>query len=352
MTKNMIFRLIAVLGFASALAPAAASALCIQNFNAYGPIYAGDTRERTALFTDALTRPGQGCGIVHFQEIWNKSQIDQVEDAMKAQYAVMDPDRAQRIGLMSLVQGQVLQQETHVFKVNNLGGVLDSVREMAGVSKAFHAARVELNEGSSQPLWMVNTHLHPSSARVRTLQLLEIIRWRLQHPDFPMVLSGDFNMTVDSLERRFIMNAIGALDSVETANHGEYPKGFCTYCELNPRSWMKGNYVFDYVLISNGAGQRGFEPVAALVNLKGTPDFSLSDHFGLRIELEEGTLLPVDETLLERRRQGLMETLTEVVEDWKQDGSKYQAQIRELRGYHVSLQSKSGAFWNYFRALR
>ena len=352
MTKNVLFRLLTVIGFGSALLPAAAGAFCIQNFNAYGPLYAGDTRERTELFTEALTRPGQGCGIVHFQEVWNKSHIDQVADAMESQYTIMDPDRRQRIGLMSLVQGRVLQQETYVYKVNNLGGVLDSVREMAGVSKAFHAARVELEEGSSQPLWMVNTHLHPSSARVRTLQLLEIVRWRLQNPDFPMVLSGDFNMTVDSLERRFVMTALGALDSVETASGGEYPKGFCTYCEANPRSWMSGNYVFDYVLIANGAGDRGFEPVGAMVNLKGTPGFSLSDHYGLRVELEERTTLPVDERNLEERRQDLMQTFTEIVEDWKKDGSKYQAQIRELRSYHVSLQSKSGPFWSYFRRLR
>lgn len=352
MTKNIVFRLLAALGFSCALTPAFAGAFCIQNFNAYGPIYAGDTRERTELFTDALTQPGQGCGLVHFQEIWNKSQIDQVEDAMKSKYTIMDPDRDSRIGLMSLVQGRVLQQETHVFKVNNQGGMLDSVREMAGVSKAFHAARVELSEGSSQPLWMVNTHLHPSSARVRTLQLLEIIRWRVANPDFPMVLSGDFNMTVDSLERRFIMGALGALDSVETWNQGEYPKGFCTYCEVNPRSWMKGNYVFDYVLIANGGGERGLEPVGAMVNLKGSPGFSLSDHYGLRVELEEGNLQPVDESLLEKRRQDLTQTLSDVVTDLKQDGQKYQAQINELRGYNVSLQSKSGVFWNYFRRLR
>lgn len=349
--KNWFFSSLMSVALGMAFSPSTAQALCLQNFNAYGPLYAGDLVGRTHAWTAELRDSDGSCDLVQLQEVWTPKHIDMVAEALGASYQVLAPNRERRVGVMALTRGEVLSQELVVFKVNNLGGVLDSVRDMAGVEKGFQITKLRA-PSLSFPILALNLHLHPTSARVRSLQLLEVLRWRLKNQNDVLVLSGDFNMGVDSLERSLILAALGAKDAVAEVHGGSYPRGFCTYCEENHRAWMRGHHVLDYVLISNGPSELGLEAVAAEINLKGHRTYTYSDHYGLRVELRPVQTREADQTELEERRRTLSALFGRVVEDLKKDGRKYAAQISELRAYQVGLESRSGAFWDYFRRLR
>ncbi|HWU42355.1 MAG TPA: hypothetical protein VN132_02920, partial [Bdellovibrio sp.] len=77
---------------------------CMQSFNAYGPAYARDIHERTQWIAAELqARPR--CDVIQLQEVWNNDQIDQVEEPLKPFYEISDPNRKERIGVMSLFAG-------------------------------------------------------------------------------------------------------------------------------------------------------------------------------------------------------------------------------------------------------
>lgn len=176
---------------------------CLQNFNAYGPIYASGIAERTSRMNSEL----QGipkCEVVHLQEVWNAPQIRQIEQDLKHQYSISAPNKDQRIGLMSLFMGDVVATDTRSFQVNNEGGVMDGIRDALNVKKAFHVVRAEFF-GIDEQFYFVNTHLHPSSEVVRVTQLLDLLDWRLRHQDAKLLLSGDFNADVNSLERELVI---------------------------------------------------------------------------------------------------------------------------------------------------
>lgn len=253
---------------------------CMQNFNAYGPIYAKDISERTSRMNSELQAMPK-CDVVHLQEVWNESQILQVENDLRRHYSFSSPNKDTRIGLMSLTKGDIVSTETHHFNVNNDGGVLDTARSLADVKKAFHIMRNQFF-GIDEDLLFLNMHLHPSSQAVRVTQIIDILKWRLGNQDAKWIMTGDLNADPTSLEHRFVKYVLGMRDSLEEELKG-YPRGVCTYCARNPRGWMLSDHVFDYIFYSNvGESRTQFKILNSFVNMRGTPLRPLSDHFGLR----------------------------------------------------------------------
>lgn len=322
---------------------------CMQNFNAYGPIYALNMEERTQWMVAELYGKPR-CEIVHLQEVWNQDQIDIVEDGLKSLYNISAPNRQEKIGVMSLLMADIKNTETYDFNVNSDGNLLDVGREIFNVKKAFHIVKASLF-GIDEEFYFMNTHLHPTSSAVRLTQILDLLDWRLAHTDLKLLLSGDFNGDENSLERSVIMSLLGVRDSLVETLGGSYPKGVCTYCAENPLGWLSGDHVLDYIFFSNvGGGATHLKALDGKINLRGTPDEPLSDHYGLRIDfvLDAAKTATASEVIEQRRAFALkllarMEKVLAEEED--EDFTYYQKKARKLR---AQLERREGAFNEYF----
>lgn len=326
---------------------------CVQNFNAYGPLYASAIQERSeriAGFLQALPK----CEVVHLQEVWNDSQINIFESNLKRHYNISAPNRQAKIGLMSLYMGAIKGTETHDFKVNNEGGVLDAIRTALNVKKAFHVARAKFH-GIDEDFYFANTHLHPTSSAVRITQILDLLRWRLKNQNAKFLLSGDFNADVGSLERQLVMLTLGVRDSMADYFGGSYPHGYCTYCAGNPLGWMLTSRTFDYVFYSNvGGPQTTLRVVAGEVNMRGTPRKPWSDHFGVRIgfSIEPGEV-DMDSRAMELRRDRATQVLEKAGDLLKkQGGEEFRPYVSLLQEMMRQLTTRQGAFNAYFESYR
>ena len=174
------------------------SAECLVTFNTYGPIYASNVRGRSLRIIEDVKK-GFNCEVLHFQEAWNPNQIDIFENGLKNQFKIYSPNRQDRIGLMSFSKNAWADEKTFSFRANYDVDILDDIRRIVNSKKAFSVLSNALPETLT-----VNTHLHPSSERVRILQMIDLLNWRVQNSSLQMILTGDFNMDPYSFEYRFL----------------------------------------------------------------------------------------------------------------------------------------------------
>lgn len=358
--KNSILSILAVL-VVSVQAPAEQyweadprpPRFCLQNFNAYGPIYASNVEERSERIA-GFFQASPTCEAVHLQEVWNDSQINIFEKYLQRQYNISSPNRKAKIGLMSFFMGDIKGTETHDFRVNNEGGVLDTIRTALNVKKSFHIVRTHFY-GVDEDFYFVNTHLHPTSPAVRITQILDLVQWRLQRQEAKLLLSGDFNADVGSLERKLVMLSLGVRDSMEDYLGGSYHPGYCTYCTGNPLGWMLSDHTFDYIFFSNiGGADTTLQVNEGQVNMRGTPRRPWSDHFGVRVDF---SVVPGKEPLrgkaLEVRRGRALEVLETVrglLKSQKRPEFKPYAEL--VQEMTRQLTEGSGAFNSYFESFR
>lgn len=356
--KNLLKYIVGLLLFTGASAQAESEmvalppSFCVQNFNAYGPIYALNLKARTEILSrELLTR--DSCDVIHLQEVWNESHIDQLEDLLKRRYLMSMPNRESRIGLMSLFQFELGEQETHNFVVNDEGGFLDTIRSVFKVKKAFHVVKADPRLLDEQ-MYFVNTHLHPTSQAIRVTQLVDILEWRLQHQDLKMILSGDLNANPQDLERGLALVLLGTRDGLYESV-GDYPKGLCTYCVVNPTGWKMSDQVFDYILYSNiGEAQSSLFVQSAAINLKGTPRKPLSDHYGVKIEFGyKKNLIPQTRDSQNMRRETAVLYISQALRVLeKEKKAEFKPYQEKLTQYRDQLFSGEGTFSNYFEKFR
>lgn len=325
---------------------------CLQNFNAYGPAYASNIEERTERITGFL----QGipkCDVVHLQEVWSEDHIAQVEKNLKHQYSISSPNKDARIGVMSLFMGEIKGRQTVDFTINNEGGVLDTVRSALNVKKAYHIVRSNFY-GIDEDFFFMNTHLHPTSQAVRITQVLDILQWRLKHQQLKLLLSGDFNADIDSVERKFLMMTMGAHDSMDEFLGG-YPASYCTYCAKNPLGWMLTDHTFDYIFFSNvGESNTSLKAVEGEVNMRGSPRKPWSDHFGVRVQFSvEPEKTSLTSEVLESRRTQAIEVLAVADYILKQEsGPEFKPYVTLIQQLSNQLKNRKGDFNSYFESYR
>lgn len=329
----------------------AAESFCVQHFNAYGPVYSSQVKSRTTKLTSELLSEAHPCDVVQLIEVWKKNQAAQITLALSQQYEVSAPNLKSRNGLMSLVRGEIVESDTINFPINRAPGAIEKIRNMVKVKKAFHVIKALL-PGQTEPIYFVNTHLHPTSQAIRIAQVVDLFQWRMQHQNLKMILSGDFNANKKSLERSLIISLLAAQDSLEEAVGG-YSEGTCTYCEENPRSWLKGNQVLDYIFYSNvSAFPSNLVVKSGSINLKGRGKQTLSDHYGVRVYFSiEQPLGPrktdevSDELFLQKLLDsvGILTTVDEVV---------FKHYIEIITQVHSQVQQRRGHYWDYHTQLR
>lgn len=349
LTASILFSVVSAKAEMSWVADPGPPRFCMQNFNAYGPVYALNMEERTqSMVADLYDRPR--CDIIHLQEVWNKPQIDIVEATLKSIYQISAPNRLEKIGVMSLLMADIKKTETHDFKVNSDGNLLDLGREAFNVKKAFHIVRASL-DGLGEELYFMNTHLHPTSPAVRLTQILDLLDWRLENSDLKLLLSGDFNGDEVSLERAVIMSFLGVHDSLVETLGGVYPKGTCTYCDVNPLGWISGNHVLDYIFFSNvSTADTHLKVLDGEINLRGTPRKPLSDHYGLRIQFAvEPKKTVVDSSLINKRRAYAIQLLKRTEQILSAESkAEFKAYSQKAQNLRTQLESHQGLFNTYF----
>lgn len=315
-----------------------ASAHCLQSFNGYGPVYAPSVLLRTQTFMKQIVK--DGCEVIHLQEVWNKSQINKIEEVIDLSYLAYAPNKMKRNGLMSFSHWNVLKTEYHSFDMNKDGGFLDKSRSFFGVEKGFAVQWIMTPAGE---MAFVNLHLHPTSPTVRIAQILQLIVWRMKVAKYPIVLTGDFNMTPDSLEHFLVGTGLRVKDAMQELR-GKYTKDICTYCASNRLGWLPDDRVLDYFFYTENSP---IKITNVEINLKGTPEQPLSDHFGLKVSFDF-TAPPQIKRDIQNETQLLVEVLDKakrrVALDWTQESVIYK--ILEL--WKQELTNKQGGFWAYF----
>ncbi|MGE5086692.1 MAG: hypothetical protein ACM3MG_10355 [Bacillota bacterium] len=322
---------------------------CMQTYNAYGPLYAPATEERMSWIGALLTGMPR-CSVIQLQEVWNKSNIDQIESSVRDQYFISSPNRLQRIGVMSLFDSEIKSTETNTFKVNSEGSLLDTIRKALDVKKAFHVVRTGLY-AMNEDFYFINAHLHPNSQAVRLTQILDILEWRLRHQDFKVLMSGDFNADETSFEREFMMGTMGLHDSLQESFGGRYPDKLCTYCANNPHSWRLDNHVLDYIFVSNvGGAETHLKVQSGEINMRGPLREPLSDHYGVRVyftlELGQNLLMQAQQEIQRSAIIAILDRAALVLSTQKApEFSPYAQKVKALK---QQLLEKQGEFNAYF----
>lgn len=272
-----------LLSLAIILSGATAQAFCVQTFNAYGAMYATQHLERTREFSDQLAR--DNCEVIHLQEVFDRNRINMFEEIgneLKSTHKVLPTGLATKSALMSLVRGEVLSTKFNRFQKQT----------PMGMRKGFSVTKVKF-AGVPSEIYLVNLHLHHSSKEARISQINEVIAWRKNNSDLPLIMTGDFNANYGSPEYMRVINGMTVTDAVISA-YGSYPRDFCTYCKDNPRSWdgfmspkKAEDHTYDYIFISvPETSSISIQVKSAAVNLKGRPGFTWSDHYGVIAELD------------------------------------------------------------------
>lgn len=325
-------------------------AFCVQTFNAYGAFYASDIAQRTRETAEQLK--ADGCSAILLQEVFNRNRMNMYQQfsvGLTTTHENVPTGLTTNSGLQSLIKGEVLDTKFHRFQVQTL----------VGIRKGFSVTRVRLKDLSSEVL-VLNVHLHHSSTDSRMSQLAELVEWRHKNPELPLIIAGDLNSNPGSIEYDFLVTTLSLVDLGRQALGGTYPSDYCTYCKENPRSWdgflsSKGaqdqtyDYVFGAVDPKTGIG---FSGVSTLINLKGHPGFTWSDHYGVQVELKE---------VRQKRRssQKKLEQLSESLIQLKDLANRLQDDRyrRNLRSISIvedhikQLEQKVGFFYNYLMRL-
>lgn len=326
------------------------SALCIQNFNAYGPVYAPDIEGRSARLLTSLKQ--DRCDVIQLQEVWDTNHAYFFINGLNGEYQITSPNLENRIGVMSFFKGTILSTQTIKYGTNSDGGFLDGVRGLLGVEKAFHVSQVNMNE-LGENVFFINTHLHPSSSAVRVAQILDLYRWRVKNQNLKLILSGDFNAGIPSFERKLLMLLLGAHDTMEETFSRYSPSpNYCTYCGNNPLGWLSGeNHVFDYIFVSNiSQFPSSLVATSGQVNLKGDSiNGPLSDHYGIRVDIKKiYQVILLSNAQKEERKERLLGILLNVrslIYTLDSNVEEYNQLILDIFN---SIHSRQGIHWDYF----
>lgn len=321
-----------------------AQSFCAQTFNVYGPAYASGVQNRLDRLVKELA--SDPCDIIQFQELWRENNYNPFRDELeRAQYTTVRADeiRGDRsiIGLASALKGQINDKKSALFAVNNEDGVMDGIRNAAGVQKGYTFITASVKNSSVMTL--VNLHTHPSSEAIRVAQVAQLVNDLIGTPEMlnkAIVLMGDLNATPDSTELALLTSLLNLRDSYIEANtsYGQV----CTYCANNPLSWSRENRVIDFVLISNSLNHK-LKTTSSIVNLKG-PSLKqpLSDHYGVRSEISfsaqtERELSP-ESPLVKARTQKAIESLNRAVQSLsKETGRGFREAAFMLRTWRDEL---------------
>lgn len=267
-----------------------AYSFCVQTFNTYGPLYGIQLKKRTQLLIESLSSKDTPCDILHFQEVWKKNHKKHLLNSLdhnRSPYQGYDFDLLRedglKTGLMSFYTYPIHESGSLLYHYNR-SNLIDSFREDFGIHKALSFT---LNH--QHQIIALNTHLHPTSQNIRLMQLIEILRWMEQNPEwflnYSQFLTGDFNFAPHSLEWQFMVLVLSFRDSFFDI-HRSY-EGFCTYCKKNPLAWDQKNRVIDFIFYSS------FNPLVDVEVQKSqiiyNQETPLSDHYGVETHFELNT---------------------------------------------------------------
>lgn len=262
--------------------------LCIQSFNAYGPAYAPDLKRRTEAVGDYIQ--SSPCHVIQLQEVWTEPHhewlISEIQRSLPFLSAVwfdhfQNPNLGSS-GLSMFTSEIITEQHFEAFHINS-DGLLDNIREMLGVIKGIGSSVITVRSNQDSRINMLNVHLHPSSQRVRVAQitqLIERVETILISSSDPLIITGDFNFTPNSVEYSLLKHVLKLSDTYLEAN-GQYPKDACTYCKSNPHHWPGVTGVIDYIW-SMSLPKIRLTVKKSSFNLHGLKGVVPSDHLGIR----------------------------------------------------------------------
>lgn len=330
---------------------AQAAEFCVQTINVHGTAFASRTDHRLRLLSAALAE--SPCDAVQVQELWMPEHYDALKENLARGWpesywadAIRRDER--RIGLASFYRGSVHEVHSQLYRVNYGDGLFDWVRGLSGVEKGYLTSTVQLENGPR--VAFLNTHMNPRDKVSRVAQSAELLEKYLSAPQgesLPLIVTGDLNDTPKSASVGLLRDVLLLKDSYLEA-HGSYEKGICTFCS--------DKYVLDYVLYRSSP-ELGLKIRAAEINLKGTKDEPISDHYGVKAtlawEAREAALLPVNAPEVAARQKAALKAIAEAMKVLdKNKHERYEPARVYLRGLAREIEAgPTGHLADHFRSL-
>lgn len=315
--------------------------LCLQNFNIYGPAYAPQVSARASKTANQLLQ--DPCDILFFQEAWTSRSAKPLIKKLSAQYpSVSRQHEKHRVGLLQFSKFQVQSENLYRFRINSEGGILDGIRKISRVHKAFLVQKIQYQDDQ---IFILNAHLHQSSAAIRLTQILDLLSWRFENLEHDWILAGDFNANPESLEIQFLKMVLKVRDLGQESFAGKYPEDFCTYCADNPIGWLGEDQIFDYFFVGeNKKANYQWVPTSFQKNLDQIGREVLSDHAGIRTQIEKDPRL--QSRAADRAEVfALLFSAQKVLQ--KERKKEFKEYVLFLQRLQLQIEQGSGPFFDY-----
>lgn len=364
--------------FASAKAK---ETISVQTLNTYMAFYAEEKERRQSSILEFIMN--NGSDIIFLQEVLPEQyykNIEELSGAIGLNSIVYDSLTEQRqngaqawfefydhfitkrqSGLVTIVNGNIRQKEIHYFfpfRKNFYGsGLHEWVSNSFSITKGFGAAHITHPKLPENPIWTINVHLHHLSQEARLRQLVHCFQWFLSKINFeeaPVVFGGDFNFEPDSLEFEMI-KYLFRLKEPQAYLGLDYS---CTLCEennpylgyhLSKALFMNYEKTADYIFFRSPPHAR-LIPKQFSVFPKKYNGNSLSDHYGVRVDMEVGysseILREISKRELEERIQKAFETLDRVQ---SQLGNTFFSEHQFLNSLRSQLEEPDSPFLQYLK---
>jgi endonuclease/exonuclease/phosphatase family metal-dependent hydrolase len=304
--KLMVCALLA--GLVISLAPAqgeqAPAKIKILTFNVWGIVGADSPHARAAAIGHQIAKLDPD--VVALEEAWNAYDRQILLNNLRlAGYPVKDWRYVRNLygaGLLFISKYRIESLEFEPYRVK---GAFEDV-EWAG-GKGISYLRLRTPWG---PLEFFHTHVVARMTDVfddqgnylpgdplevdRLLQVYQINRFVRAHRlewNRSLIMAGDFNISPEMREYKFLLNLVGFENAFETVNPGQNPSTYSTQDMFVTQECSR----IDHVLFKNFHGGAGFglKPVSSQVVMKDMftdpedlKDINYSDHYAMLTEFE------------------------------------------------------------------
>ena len=277
--------------------------LCVQSLNTHSTWYAEDLEDRHLHLLSFLKN--QTCDIVLLQEVWLHEHYENIKRLslslpLKVIHFDHTTNTSYNSGLMSLINKPLLDQGIQYFPRQHTPQNLNIdwfqrthslITNIAGINKGFGFVSIRHHTSLGDiPILFVNLHLNHLSQQHRVLELLFYLHWLVSSPykQYVIVTGGDFNFQPDSLEFEIVKYMLRLKDPFIELNKNHGCTHFChnnqdayyllQAADIQPRT-------LDYIFF-NHSPTIGVNPVVARVFPKSYNQQTLSDHYGINVEIE------------------------------------------------------------------
>ena len=260
--------------------------LCVQTLNTYGVFYADNLTERHQQTLDFLRN--DACDINLLQEVVDQEHYNnllKLSDELNmtsAYFGTFDENKTS--GLAGVFRGNIIDLDMQYFPDVQNKVVNFVYQSFQSVNKGFGVAQLNYPNLHKNTLLILNLHLDHMSQQTRISQILFILERILHRSDWwgtPLIVGGDLNFSLKSLEFNMMKHLLQLQDPYEEINKERFCTHWCEGSNYDILDTLFGGQVRDYIFFKPSL-QMQITTTDVDVFPKQYKGIHLSDHYGVR----------------------------------------------------------------------